>query len=170
MTPHPLRAHHLSIVLVLLGVDLAVIVMLTAAVILRRRSITGRRGAFKGMLRVAEGEVDGLSEEWKTGYGHWVRNVLVWDMSPFFLRTRLIPVDGTDVSGIHCANGSMKKLGKHPIVAPLLSDHRSRLELATSDEDRDLALGPFAHTLAVGSLVQARFEVGDLGGLYPGEN
>ena len=170
MTPHPLRAHHPSIVLVLLGVDLAVVAVLVAAVILRRRSVTGRRGGFKGKLRVAEGELDGLSGSWSAGYGHWVRNVLVWEMAPFFFRSRLIPVDGTDVSGIRCANGSLTRLGKHPIVAPLLSDQHSRLELATSDEDRDLALGPFARKLAVGSLVQARFEVGDLDGFYRSDN
>jgi len=159
-----------SIVPILLGVDLAVIAVLIAAVIHRRRSVTGRRGGFKGKLRVAEGELEGFSEKWKTGYGHWVRNVLVWDIAPFFFRSRLVQVDGTDVSGIRCANGSVKQLGKHPIVAALLSEHRSRLELATSDEDRDLALGPFAQTLAVGSLVQARFEVGDLDNLYPHDN
>jgi hypothetical protein len=156
--------------LVLLGVDLAVVAVLWAGLILRRRSVKTRRGVFKGKLRVTEGELDGFSEKWKAGYGHWVRNVLVWDMAPFFFRSRLVPVDGTDVSGIHCASGSIKRLGKHPIVAPLLSDHHSRLELATSDEDRDLALGPFARTLAIGSLVQARYDVGDLGFLYPHDN
>lgn len=157
-------------VVVLLLVDLAAIVVLLAALIGRRRSVTGRRGAFKAKLRVAEGELEGFSAKWKAGYGHWVRNVLVWDIAPFLTRSRLIPVDGTDVSGIHGANGSVTRLGRHPIVAPLLSDHRTRLELATSAEDRDLALGPFALTSAVGSLVRARFEVGDLDDLYPDDN
>jgi hypothetical protein len=146
---------------ILLAVDLAAMLVLTAACIRRRRCVTRRRGAFKGKLRVVEGDVPGLSSRWNTGYGHWVRDVLVWDVAPFLWRTRLIPVDGTDVSGIHAANGSVSRLGRRPIVTPLLSDHRSRLELATSEEDRDLVLGPFAGASAIGALVRARFDVSD---------
>jgi hypothetical protein len=158
-----------ALVLLLL-VDLAAMLVLTAAYMRRRGCVTGRRGAFKGKLRVVEGEVAGLSSRWNTGYGHWVRDVLVWDMAPFLWRTKMIPVDGTDVSGIHGANGSVSRLGRHPIVTPLLSDHRSRLELATSEEDRDLVLGPFAATSAIGALVRARFEVSDPDQRYPEDN
>src|SRR5262245_45555672 len=146
---------------ILLLVDLAAVIALTAVYMRRRRCVTGRRGAFKAKLRVVEGEVPGLSPEWKTGYGHWVRDVLVWDAAPFLWRTKLIPVDGTDVSGIHGANGSVSRLGRHPIVTPLISDYHSRLELATSEEDRDLVLGPFAGSSAIGALVRARFDVSD---------
>jgi hypothetical protein len=155
---------------ILLLVDLAAVIVLTAAYMRRRRCVTGRRGAFKGKLRVVEGEVPGLSSSWNTGYGHWVRDVLVWDMAPFLWRTKVIPVDGTDVSGIHGANGSVSRLGRHPIVTPLLSDHRSRLELATSQEDRDLVLGPFAGASAIGALVRARSDVNDPDELYPDDN
>jgi hypothetical protein len=158
-----------ALVLLLL-VDLAAIIVLTALYMRRRRCVTGRRGAFKGKLRVVEGEVPGLSSHWNTGYGHWVRDVLVWDMAPFLWGTKLIPVDGTDVSGIHGANGSVARLGRHPIVTPLLSDDRSRLELATSEEDRDLVLGPFAGASAIGALVRARFEVSDPDQRYPDDN
>ena len=146
---------------ILLLVDLAAVIVLTAAYLRRRRCITGRRGAFKGMLRVVEGDVPGLSAHWKRGYGHWVRDVLVWDLAPLLWRTKLIAVDGTDVSGIHGANGSVSRLGRQPIVTPLISDHHSRLELATAEEDRDLVLGPFAGSSAIGALVRARFDVGD---------
>ena len=112
----------------------------------------------------------GLSPSWSTGYGHWVRDVLVWDMVPYLWRTRVIPVDGTDVSGIHGANGSVSHLGRRPIVTPLLSDRRSRLELATSEEDRDLVLGPFAGAASIGALVRARFEVGGPDDRYPEDN
>jgi hypothetical protein len=155
---------------ILLLVDLAVVVVLTAAYIRRRRCVTGRRGAFKGKLRVVEGEIPGLSSNWSAGYAHWVRDVLVWDTAPFLWRTKAIPVDGTDVSGIHGANGSVSRLGRRPIVTPLLSDHRSRLELATSEEDRDVVLGPFAGACAIGALVRARFDVGDPDELYPDDN
>ena len=154
----------------LLMVDLAAVIVLTAVYMRRRRCVTGRRGAFKGKLRVVEGELPGLSTSWKTGYGHWVRDVLVWDARPFLWRTKVIPVDGTDVSGIHGANGSVSRLGRRPIVTPLISDHHSRLELATSEEDRDLVLGPFAGASAIGALVRARFGVGDPDQRYPDDN
>lgn len=173
MTAHPLEADDpkMTIALViLLLVDLAAVIALTAVYLRRRRSVTGRRGAFKGKLRVVEGEVAGLTSSWSTGYGHWVRDVLVWDVAPFLWRTRVIAVDGTDVSGIHGANGSVSQLGRRPIVTPLLSDHRSRLELATSEEDRDLVLGPFAGAAPIGALVRARFDVGDLDNPYADDN
>lgn len=155
---------------ILLLIDLAALVALTASYMRRRQYVTGRRGAFKGKLRVVEGEVPGLSSSWKAGYGRWVRDVLVWDTAPFLWRTRLIPVDGTDVSGIHGANGSVSRLGRHPMVTPLLSDHHSRLELATSEEDRDVVLGPFAGSSAIGALVRPRFELSDPDQRYPDDN
>ena len=115
-------------VVALLLVDLAAIVVLLAALIRRRRAVTGRRGAFRGMLRVAEGELEGFSAHWKAGYGHWVRDVLVWDTAPFLGRSRLIPVDGTDASGIHGANGSVTRLGEASDrrTPPLRSPHAAR--------------------------------------------
>jgi hypothetical protein len=146
------------------------VIVLTTVHMRRRQCVTGRRGAFKGKLRVVEGEVPGLSPHWKTGYGHWVRDVLVWDTAPFLWQTKVVPVDGTDVSGIHGANGSVSRLGSRPIVTPLLSDHHSRLELATSEEDRDVVLGPFAGSPAIGALVRARFEVSDPDQRHPDDN
>jgi len=160
----------MTTVVILLLVDLAAVVALTAVYMRRRQCVTGRRGAFKGKLRVVDGEVPGLSTRWKTGYGHWVRDVLVWDTAPFLWRTKVIPVDGTDVSGIHGANGSISRLGRRPIVTPLISEHHSRLELVTSEEDQDLVLGPFAGSSAIGALVRARFEVGDPDGRYSDDN
>jgi hypothetical protein len=160
----------MTTVVILLLVDLAAVVGLTAAYMRRRQCITGRRGAFKGKLRVVDGEVPGLSASWKTGYGHWVRDVLVWDTAPFLWRTKVIPVDGTDVSGIHGANGSISRLGRRPMVTPLISEHHSRLELVTSEEDQDLVLGPFAGSSAIGALVRARFQIGDPDRRYPDEN
>jgi hypothetical protein len=154
---------------VLLVLDLAAILVVLTAFLRRRSCVMSRRGAFKGKLRVVEGEIKGLSESWSSGYGHWVRDVLVWDTAPFLWRTKLIPVDGTDVSGIHRANGSVSRL-EHPIVTPLLSDHRTRLELATSEEDRDLVLGPFAGTSAIGSLVRARLAISEPDEPYPEDN
>jgi hypothetical protein len=151
-----MAAQMIIALLVLIGVNLALILLLVGVLLLRRHSVKSRRGVFKGKLRVVEGEVEGVSENWTSGYGYWVHDVLVWARGPSLLRTTLIPVDGTDAAGIHCGAGEVSRLGKSPIVAPLLSDDRSRLELASAAEDRDLALGPFALTSSVGSLVRAR--------------
>lgn len=157
--------------LVLLLVDLALILAVLGVLIRRRRTVIGRRGSFKGKLRVAEGEIEGLSGEWTTGYGHWVRDVLVWDVAPLLVQTRLIPVDGTDASGIQVGKADVNGLGKRPLVAPLLvGRHRHRLELAASEEDRDLALGPFAVASAVGSLVRSRSGFEELDDRYLNSN
>jgi hypothetical protein len=64
--------------LAVLGVDLIVIVVLLGLVLTRRRWVSHQPGAFKGAIRVVEGEVPGLGHKWKRGYGRWVRDVLVW--------------------------------------------------------------------------------------------
>jgi hypothetical protein len=46
--------------LAVLGVDLIVIVVLLGAVFTRRRWVSRQPGAFKGAIRVVEGEVSGL--------------------------------------------------------------------------------------------------------------
>ncbi len=171
MTRHPARADDRSRseatnapvtigFLVLLVVDLALALACLGGALFRRRTIRGRRGAFKGKLRVAEGELGGFSPNWQSGYGHWVRDILVWNPGPLLLRMQLIAVDGTDASGIRAANGGVKGLGRRAVVVPLLVENRRRFELATAGEDHDLALGPFAQTSAVGSLVRARSGVG----------
>jgi hypothetical protein len=43
--------------LAVLGVDLSVIVVLMAVVLARKRWVSRQRGAFKGAIRVIEGEV-----------------------------------------------------------------------------------------------------------------
>jgi hypothetical protein len=152
--------------LALIGVDLWLILVLAVATIHRRRTVIGRRGAFKGKLRVAEGELEGFSPKWTSGYGHWARDVLVWNPTPFMVRTATIPVNGSDTSAIRQAG--VKGLGRHPLVVPLVAEHRVRLELAAAEEDRELVLGPFAQTSAVGSLVPARMVVG--ADYYPNDN
>ena len=53
--------------LAVLGVDLIVIVVLLGAVFTRRRWVSRQPGAFKGAIRVVEGEVSGLGGKWKRG-------------------------------------------------------------------------------------------------------
>lgn len=153
MTHHPRQAEDRPDVDQLL-VPLALAVAAMSAALLRRRAVTSRPGAFKGKVRLVEGPLEGFSRDWQAGYGHWARDVLVWNTSPFLLRTRLIAVEATDVSGIHpTANGAF--------AAALITARRSRLEIAAAAEDRDVALGPFARAPAVGSLVRARFDAED---------
>ena len=53
--------------LVLLGVDLIVVVVLLAVVLSRRRWVSHQKGAFRGAIRVVDGEVSGLGVKWKRG-------------------------------------------------------------------------------------------------------
>ena len=69
--------------LAVLGVDLVVIVVVLAFVLSRKRWVMKQPGAFRGAIRVADGEIDGLRPKWGRGYGHWVRDVLVWTKGPF---------------------------------------------------------------------------------------
>jgi hypothetical protein len=64
--------------LAVLGVDLIVIVGLVAVALIRKRWVVRQPGAFRGAIRVAGGEIDGLGPKWGGGYGRWVREVLVW--------------------------------------------------------------------------------------------
>ena len=76
--------------LALLGVDLIVIVVLLAGVLSRKRWITRQPGAFRGAVRVVDGEVPGLGVKWKRGYGRWVKDILVWTKAPFLFRNELV--------------------------------------------------------------------------------
>ena len=82
--------------LAVLGVDLIVLVAFAAVVIGRKRWVKRQAGAFRGVIRVAGGEVDGLRPKWSRGYGRWVRDVLVWTKAPFLFRNELVPTDRLD--------------------------------------------------------------------------
>jgi hypothetical protein len=55
--------------LAVLGVDLIVIVAFPGVVLSRRRWVSHQPGAFKGAVRVVDGEVAGLGPKWQRGYG-----------------------------------------------------------------------------------------------------
>jgi hypothetical protein len=80
--------------LAVLGVDLIVIVAFLGVVLSRRRWVSRQPGAFKGAVRVVDGEVSGLGAKWQRGYGRWVRDVLVWTKTPLLFRNELVAVDG----------------------------------------------------------------------------
>jgi hypothetical protein len=54
--------------LAVLGVDLIVIVVLLGVILARRRWVGRQSDAFKGAIRIVEGEVPGLGRKWKRGY------------------------------------------------------------------------------------------------------
>jgi hypothetical protein len=125
--------------LAMLGVDLIVIVVVAAGVLSRRRSISRQPGAFRGAIRVADGELHGLGSKWSRGYGRWVRDVLVWTKAPLLFRNELVVVDGKGEERTAAA-GEVKRLGDHPIVAAF-SSGATRVEIAASGEQRHNLLG-----------------------------
>jgi hypothetical protein len=127
--------------LAVLGVNLIVIVVLLAFVISRKRWVRQRPGVFKGAIRVADGEVEGVGAKWKRGYGRWVREVLVWTKAPFLFRNELVPGDG--LAGERPAGpDELKRLGGAPIVIQLATE-AAMVEIAASGEQRDLLRGPY---------------------------
>jgi hypothetical protein len=129
--------------LAVLGVDLWVIVVLLSVVLARKRWVSHQPGAFKGAIRVIEGDVPGLRTRWKRGYGHWVRDILVWTKAPFLFRNELVPADALAGEARGAKPGEVRRLGKHPAVVLLVVDGGARIEVAASADRRERAPGPF---------------------------
>ena len=130
--------------LAVLGVDLIVIVAFLGVVLSRRRWVSHQPGAFKGAIRVVDGEVPGLAPKWHRGYGRWVRDVLVWTKKPFLFRNELVAVDGLAGEARAAEPGEVKRVGSDPVILPLAADGGARIEVATASDDRGRALGPVA--------------------------
>jgi hypothetical protein len=130
--------------LAVLGVDLIVLVLLVVGMLGRRRWLSHQDGAFKGAIRVVDGDVDGLGPKWKRGYGRWVREVLVWTKAPLLLSNEFVGVDGVAGEIRAAAPGEVKRLGAAPPVVALKVDGGGQIELATRAKSESLALGPHA--------------------------
>jgi hypothetical protein len=55
--------------------------------------------AFKGAIRAVGGQVQGLGGKCRRGYGHWVRDILIWRKAPLLFRGTLVlaqSLAGTD--------------------------------------------------------------------------
>src|SRR3954471_23686060 len=99
--------------LAILGVNLIVVAVILASVLSRKRWVKHQSGAFRGVIRVSDGEVDGLRSKWGRGYGRWVRDVLVWTKAPFFFRNELVATDGLDQER-PAVPDEVKRLGSTP--------------------------------------------------------
>jgi hypothetical protein len=133
--------------LALLGVNLIVVVVLLVTVLSRKRWVRRQPGAFKGAIRVASGEIDGLHPKWRRGYGRWVHDVVVWTKAPFLFWNELIAVDGLDEQR-PARSDEVKRLGDHPVVARLRSEDATA-EVAARDDDGELLLGPYQSPVSV---------------------
>jgi hypothetical protein len=130
--------------LAVLGVNLIVLVVLAAGIVSRKRWVRRQPGAFRGAIRVASGEIDGLQPKWRRGYGRWIGEILVWTKAPFLFRNELLAVEAVDEE--RPANpDETKRLGDHPVIARLRTDDAAA-EVAARDDDRGLLLGPYQET------------------------
>jgi hypothetical protein len=127
--------------LALLGVDLVTLVALAAFVFTRKRWLKRQPGAFRGAIRVASGEVNGLKPKWRRGYGRWVRDVFVWTKGPFLFRNELVPADGLDEQR-PAHHDEVKRLGDHPTVIRVRTGGAA-VEIAAHGDDAGLLLGPY---------------------------
>src|SRR3954471_5624777 len=101
--------------LALLGVNLIVVVALLGMVLTRKRWVKHQPDAFRGAIRVTSGEVDGLSVNWRRGYGRWVRDILVWTKAPFLFWNEVLATDRLGENRPTAAE-HVKRLGDHPLV------------------------------------------------------
>jgi hypothetical protein len=128
-------------VLALLGVDLIVLVALALFLASRKRWVKRQPGAFRGAIRVSHGEIHGLKSKWKRGYGHWVRDVLVWTKAPFLFRNELLATDGL-VEQRPAGPKEVKRLGDRPVVITLRVAGNA-VEVAAHADDAELLPGPY---------------------------
>jgi hypothetical protein len=127
--------------LAILGVNLLAIAVVLAIVLSRKRWVMRQPGAFRGAIRVADGEIDGLHAKWGRGYGRWVSNVLVWTKAPFLFRNEVLRTDGLE-QGPSGRPLAVKRLGEQPVVVRVKMGVATA-EVAARDDDRERVLGPY---------------------------
>ena len=138
--------------LAVLGVDLAALLALAAFVLTRKRWVKRQPGAFRGAIRIADGEIDGLHPKWRRGYGRWVRDILVWTKGPFLFRNELVVAD--DLQEHRAAlPGEVKRLGDHPAVIRVRAG-RAAVEVAAHGHDSERLVGPHRELLAAPASVR----------------
>ena len=128
--------------LAVLGVDLIVIVALLGVVLLRKRWVKHQPDSFQGVIRVSDGEIDGLKPKFRHGYGRWVSDVLVWTKAPFLFRNAFVPVTGLKEQR-PARHDEVKRLGDHPVVIGL-GTGGATVEVAAHHDETEVLLGPYA--------------------------
>ncbi|WP_406511190.1 DUF2550 family protein [Streptomyces sp. NBC_00161] len=131
--------------LAVLGVDLAVVAAFAAVVYGRKRWVKRQPGAFRGAIRIESGKINGLRSKWSRGYGHWVRDILVWTKAPFLLRNILIPADALTQQR-PAQQREVRRLGDEPTVIRLKTDD-AVAEVAAKTDNVALLMGPYHHAL-----------------------
>jgi hypothetical protein len=131
--------------LAVLGVNLIVLVAFAAFVFARKRWVKRQPGTFRGAIRVVSGEIDGLRPKWGRGYGHWVRDVLVWTKGPFLFRNELVAADDL-LEHRPALPGEVKRLGDDPAVIRVRAGSAA-IEVAAHGHDAELLVGPYRDLL-----------------------
>ena len=130
--------------LAVLGVDLIVLAFAVAVLLSRRAWVSRQRGAFKGMIRVVDGEVPGLRRKWKRGVGRWVGDVLVWAKAPLLFWNEFVQADLVGAVPREAGPADkVKRLGRGPVIVTIAASG-ARVEIATAAGHRGRALGAFA--------------------------
>lgn len=129
--------------LAVLGVDVIVIIAFLAVVLARRRWVSHRPSAFKGAIHVVDGQVPGLTAQWRRGYGRWIRDILIWEKAPFLFRSQFVPVDTLAGPRRTTESGEVKRLGKHVTAVPILVEGDVKIEVAAAYSDHERVYGPF---------------------------
>src|SRR3954468_17155100 len=132
--------------LAILGVNLIVVAVLLVSVLSRKRWVKRQAGAFRGVIRISSGEIDGVPSKWGRGYGRWVRDVLVWTKAPFFFRNELVATDGLDQQR-PAGPDEVKRLGTHPAVVQLRIGGAA-VEVTAHDDESELLLGPYGKSVS----------------------
>ena len=128
--------------LAVLGVDLIVIVVLLGVVLSRKRWVKHQPDSFHGVIRVSEGEIDGLKPKFRRGYGRWVGDVLVWTKAPFLFRNEFVPVNGLTEER-PARPDEVKRLGDHPVVIRVTAGGAA-VKVAAKAEDTERLLGSYS--------------------------
>ena len=130
--------------LAVLGVDLVVLAFAVAVLLSRRAGVSHQRGAFKGMIRVVDGEMPGLRRKWKRGVGRWIGDVLVWAKAPSLFRNEFVQADLVGAVPREAGPADkVKRLGRGPVIVTIAAGG-ARVEIATAADQRGRALGAFA--------------------------
>lgn len=104
--------------LAVLGVNL-IIVILLAVVLSRKAWVSHQPGAFRGAIRVVEGEVRGLRPRWRRRYFRWVRDILIWTKGPFLFRTEMLMANALAGDARVAHPGEVRRVGKNPAIVLL---------------------------------------------------